>query len=123
MVLPKTERHRTVTPITEGEKTTDMKTIKEMLANGDNPNICIAVGVKELKEFGLSLIEEGRKMGKAEKVVETYLTPDEVAKMLGVSTNTLWRWNKSGYLCHVKCGRKSFYKKSDIDKLISGNGK
>ena len=94
-----------------------------MLANGDNPNICIAVGVKELKEFGLSLIEEGRKMGKAEKVVETYLTPDEVAKMLGVSTNTLWRWNKSGYLCHVKCGRKSFYKKSDIDKLISGNGK
>ena len=98
-------------------------TIKELLANSDNPNICIAVGVKELKEFGLSLIEEGRKMGKAEKVVETYLTPDEVAKMLGVSTNTLWRWNKSGYLCHVKCGRKSFYKKSDIDKLISGNGK
>lgn len=98
-------------------------TIKELLANSDNPNICIAVGVKELKEFGLSLIEEGRKMGKAEKVAETYLTPKEVAKKLGVSTNTLWRWNKSGYLCHVKCGRKSFYKKSDIDKLISGNGK
>lgn len=100
-----------------------MKTIKELLANSDNHNICIAVGINDLKEFGLSLIEEGRKMGKAERVAETYLTPKEVAKKLGVSTNTLWRWNKSGYLCHVKCGRKSFYKKSDIDKLISGNGK
>ena len=79
--------------------------------------------MNELKEFGLSLIEAGRKMGLAERVVETYLTPDEVAKMLGVSTNTLWRWNKSGYLCHVKCERKSFYKKSDIDKLINGNEK
>lgn len=100
-----------------------MKKTIELLANSDNPNICIAVGMNELKEFGLSLIEVGRKMGLAERVVETYLTPDEVAKMLGVSTNTLWRWNKSGYLCHVKCGRKSFYKKSDIDKLINGNEK
>lgn len=98
-------------------------TIKELLANSDNPNICIAVGINDLKEFGLSLIEEGRKMEKAERVAETFLTPKEVAQKLGVSTNTLWRWNKSGYLCHVKCGRKSFYKKSDIDKLISGNGK
>ena len=100
-----------------------MKKTIELLANSDNPNICIAVGMNELKEFGLSLIEVGRKMGLAERGVETYLTPDEVAKMLGVSTNTLWRWNKSGYLCHVKCGRKSFYKKSDIDKLINGNEK
>ena len=89
------------------------------MANSDNPNICIAVGINDLKEFGLSLIEEGRKMGKA----ETYLTPDEVAKMLGVSTNTLWRWNKSGYLCHVKCGRKSFYKKSDVESLMQGRNK
>ncbi len=100
-----------------------MTTIKELLANGDNPNICIAVGINDLKEFGLSLIEEGRKMGKAERVAETYLTPKEVAKKLGVSTNTLWRWNKSGYLCHVKCGRKSFYKKSDVESLMQGRNR
>ena len=98
-----------------------MKPIKELLANSDNPNICIAVGINDLKEFGLSLIEEGRKMGKAERVAETYLTPKEVAMKLGVSTNTLWRWNKSGYLCHVKCGRKSFYKKSDVEALMQGS--
>lgn len=100
-----------------------MKTIKELLANSDNHNICIAVGINDLKEFGLSLIEEGRKMGKAERVAETYLTPKEVAKKLGVSTNTLWRWNKSGYLCHVKCGRKSFYKKSDVESLMQGRNR
>lgn len=97
--------------------------IKELLANSDNPNICIAVGIKELKEFGLSLIEAGRKMGKAERVSETYLTPKEVAKKLGVSSNTLWRWNKSGYLCHVKCGRKSFYKRSDVEALMQGRNR
>ena len=100
-----------------------MKPIKELLANSDNPNICIAVGINDLKEFGLSLIEEGRKMGMAERVPETYLTPKEVAKKLGVSTNTLWRWNKSGYLCHVKCGRKSFYKRSDVEYLMQGRSR
>lgn len=100
-----------------------MKKTIEILANSDNPNICIAVGMNELKEFGLSLIEAGRKMGLAERVAETYLTPDEVAKMLGVSTNTLWRWNKSGYLCHVKCGRKSFYKRSDVEALMQGRNR
>lgn len=98
-----------------------MKPIKELLANSDNPNISITVSIKELKEFGMSLIEEGRKMGMAERVPETYLAPKEVAKKLGVSTNTLWRWNKSGYLCHVKCGRKSFYKKSDVEALMQGS--
>lgn len=100
-----------------------MKNIKELLANSDNPNICIAVGMNELKEFGLSLIEAGRKMGMEERVAETYLTPKEVAKKLGVSTNTLWRWNKSGYLCHVKCGRKPFYKKSDVKALMQGRSR
>ena len=60
-------------------------------------------------------------MGRAERVQETYLTPDEVAKMLGASKSTLWRWNKSGYFRNIKCGRKSFYKKSDVENLIFNN--
>jgi excisionase family DNA binding protein len=91
--------------------------IHEILSDGSN-NISITVGISDLKEFGLSLIEEGRAMGRAERVQETYLTPDEVAKMLGVSKSTLWRWNKNGYLKHTKCGRRPFYKKSDIDKIM-----
>ena len=96
-------------------------TITNLISDGSD-NISITVGINDLKEFGLSLIEEGRAMGRAERGQETYLTPDEVAKMLGVSKSTLWRWNKSGYLCHTKCGRKPFYKKSDIDKLMGNHG-
>ena len=92
-------------------------TITNLISDGSN-NISITVGISDLKEFGLSLIEEGRAMGRAERVQETYLTPDEVAKMLGVSKSTLWRWNKNGYLKHTKCGRRPFYKKSDIDKIM-----
>lgn len=91
--------------------------INDLISDGSN-NISITVGISDLKEFGLSLIEEGRAMGRAERVQETYLTPDEVAKMLGVSKSTLWRWNKNGYLKHTKCGRRPFYKKSDIDKIM-----
>ena len=95
--------------------------IQDILSDGSN-NISITVGISDLKEFGLSLIEEGRAMGRAERVQETYLTPDEVAKMLGVSKSTLWRWNKNGYLKHTKCGRRPFYKKSDIDKIMGSHG-
>ena len=91
--------------------------IQDILSDGSN-NISITVGISDLEEFGLSLIEEGRAMGRAERVQETYLTTDEVAKMLGVSKSMLWRWNKNGYLKHTKCGRRPFYKKSDIDKIM-----
>ena len=91
--------------------------IQDLFSDGDN-NICITVGINDLKEFGLSLIEEGRAMGRGEAIPEAYLTPNEVAEMLGVSKSTLWRWNKSGYLCHTKCGCRPFYRRSDIDKLI-----
>ena len=102
-------------------KNKKIMTIKEILSDGGN-NISITVGINDLKEFGLSLIEEGRAMGRDERVQETSLTQDEVAAMLGVSKSTLWRWNKSGYLRNTKCGRKSFYKKSDIDKLMGSHG-
>ena len=95
--------------------------INDLISDGSN-NISITVGISDLKEFGLSLIEEGRAMGRAERVQETYLTPDEVAKMLGVSKSTLWRWNKNGCLKHTKCGRRPFYKKSDIDKIMGSHG-
>lgn len=63
--------------------------IQDLLSDGSN-NISITVGINDLKEFGLSLIEESRAMGRAERIQEIYLTPEEVTKMLGVSKSTLW---------------------------------
>ena len=51
---------------------------------------------------------------------ETYLQPDEVARICDVTKNTLWRWDRDGYLKPVHVGRRLFYKKSDVDKLLNG---
>lgn len=81
------------------------------------------VDENDLKNLVFLAIDEVLAKKTEDCATEAHLTSKEVAKTLGVSYCTLWRWNKSGYLCHVKCGRKSFYKKSDIDKLIGCNEK
>ena len=48
------------------------------------------------------------------------LSADECCKILNVSKNTLWRWNKTGYLQSFKIGRCPYYRKSDIDTLKKG---
>jgi len=89
------------------------------------PNVTIAVNPDDLQEFALYVIKKvSEELVKAKETVEEkYLTSDETAKMLGVSTNTLWRWNKIGYLRHVKVGRKSLYLLSEVEKLLMGNDK
>lgn len=94
--------------------------IKELLANNENANISVTVSVADLKEFAMFLIDEVQTAKAEEQKPEEYLTPKEVAERLGVSTNTLWRWNNSKYLCHVKVGRKPFYRKSDVMKIMGG---
>lgn len=82
----------------------------------------ITVTPTDLKEFALAIIEEAKEMARAEKENNpgVLMAPPEVIKMLGVSLNTLWRWNRDGYLCTVKLGRKNFYRKSDVEKLREG---
>lgn len=94
--------------------------IKELLASNENANISVTVSVADLKEFAMFLIDEVQTAKAVEQKPEEYLTPQEVAEKLKVSTNTLWRWNKSKYLCHVKLGRKPFYRKSDLAKIMEG---
>ncbi len=94
--------------------------IHELLRSGTN--VSITVTPTDLREFALAIIEEAKEMARAEKEnkPEEYLTPQEVAKICGVTGNTLWRWNRDKYLCNVKLGRKNFYRKSDIEKLREG---
>ena len=87
------------------------------------PNITVAVTPTDLQEFAQTILErtfsEISKM--KEQKSERYLTPDETAAMLGVSKNTLWRWNKVGYLCPIKVGRKSLYPHSVVEQILSNN--
>ncbi len=91
--------------------------IEELM--NSNANVSITVTPADLKEFALSLIEEAMKMGSRQKEPEKYLTQKEVAKMLGVSENTLWRWKRTNYLVPSKVGNSVYYRQSDIDALLA----
>lgn len=96
--------------------------IKNLIDCGDN--VTIAVRPSDLKEFALYVMAETSKAKDAAgNITEVYLTPKEVAGMVGVSTNTLWRWEKEKYLIPLKIGRKSRYRKSDVEALMTGRNK
>ena len=87
--------------------------IKEIIDT--NPNIQLVISAADLKEFALELLAEREKSSiKSDK----YLTIPETAEKYGVSQSTLWRWSRMGYLPKHKLGGKSFYRESDIIKLM-----
>lgn len=90
--------------------------IEQLLKSG---NVTLAINASDLHEFGLALINEVASMNKGEKE-EIMLSADECCKVLNISSNSLWRWGKTGYLCGRKIGRKVYYRKSDIDRLLTG---
>ena len=90
------------------------------LLNSD-ANISVVVSVADLKEFALCVVTEAM-AAMEEKTEVRYLTPDDVADMVGVSKNTLWRWEKEKYLIPIKVGRKSRYKLSDVKSILEGRG-
>ena len=81
-----------------------------------NVPLQVVVNVADLKELFLDWKEESELNRKKE--TETLLTPDEVASKYRISKVTLWRWAKDGLLKPVKMGRKSFYRQSDIERVV-----
>lgn len=80
-------------------------------------NVQIVVSLTDLKEMFNQWQDERDAMKPAEKE-DKLLTADEAAKLLNITSVTLWRWAKSGYLKSVKAGRKRHYWQSDIDRLL-----
>lgn len=86
-------------------------------------NVLMVVSLNDLKELFKEIYDEreAEKKAVADNEHDNELVgADDTARILGVKTNTLWRWSKSGYLIPVKIGRKPFYKQADIDR-IKGN--
>ena len=44
----------------------------------------------------------------------------EAERILTVTDNTLFRWEKSGYLTPVRIGSKRMYKVSDLEAILKG---
>ena len=89
------------------------------LINTDS-NVMLVMSAADLKEFALELMDECANSSKSRKKSDNYLTIAETAKKYGVSESTLYRWTRIGYLPKVKLGGKSFYRESDIIKLMEG---
>ena len=83
-----------------------------------NPNIQLVVTAADLKEFALELLAEREKSSNQS---DKYLTIPETAEKYGVSQSTLYRWSRLGYLPKHKLDGKSFYRESDILKLLNEN--
>ena len=89
-----------------------------MIKNLTNTNaqVFIQMTEEQLEAFATNIIEKCMALKTDEK--ESYLTIDEVVKMLDVTPTTLGRWHKSGYLKKNHVGGKVRYKQSDIERLI-----
>lgn len=92
--------------------------IKELMNSGAQVNV--TVSLMDLKEFALELIEEGKRMGTSTKKEDVKLSAEEASKRLHVTKNTLWRWEKNGYLVPAgRIGNRPVYLQSQIDAMVA----
>ena len=87
-----------------------------------NQNVQIVVSASDLRELVNEWCDEREAQKEAERksIVESErISSTDAEKTLGVTSATLWRWAKSGYLVPIKVGRKNVYLRSDIDRILN----
>jgi transcriptional regulator with PAS, ATPase and Fis domain len=98
--------------------------IKDLISIAkEYPNLNITVSAGELIEAVEYCVNKTRKDFEQQITdanTETYPSPDQVAKILGVDKSTLWRWRKQGYLVPIEVGGKRRYRMSDIKRILEG---
>lgn len=88
------------------------------------PGTIIAVRADDLMEANTRLINRVRadlEKELAERNTATLMTRETVLEQLNVSTTTLWRWEKRGYLVPVEVGGQRRYKSTDIKRIMEGD--
>lgn len=88
------------------------------------PDITITIKLSDLVEANTILIQETKR--ELEQIIsdqntETYPSREKVMEILGVSSATLWRWNKMGYLSPLNVGGKRRYRMSDVKRILGGD--
>ena len=88
------------------------------------PELTVSIKLSELVEANTILIQETKR--ELEQIIsdqntETYPSREKVMEILGVSSATLWRWNKMGYLSPLNVGGKRRYRMSDVRRILEGD--
>ena len=87
------------------------------------PGMVVSIKVGDLMEANALLLANAQAQLEqqiADANAESYLSKEKVCQMLDVSTTTLWRWEKAGYLVPLVFGGQKRYKKSDVQRIIEG---
>lgn len=78
--------------------------------------------IAEKQDKILSLMEKGGNYA-ADNCTGEYISEDEAKRQMGRKTTWFWTLRTTGSLPFAKIGKKIFYLKSDIQKLIEKNMK
>lgn len=87
------------------------------------PGVIISVKAEDLVAANAKLVEEAKVEAErkaAQREGAHLMTVEEVVKTLNVSTTTLWRWQKSGYLVPLNVGGQRRYKSADVEAIMEG---
>ena len=76
--------------------------------------------INRVEERFNDLEEQRRTKGNKENE-QTWYTAQQAAEKIGVTKNTLWRWEKLGYLVPTRVGRSTRYRAVDVLNLLKGN--
>lgn len=97
------------------------KTLLNAITTGQT-NVTISVNAADLKEVFNGIVQAERERAQADQAraaEKGTLTRTETAAALRVSTNTLGRWAKAGYLVPVKVGVRVLYKASEVEEILA----
>ena len=94
------------------------------------PDMSITVRLGDLMAANRKLLAQVREEARreAERIAATEREQERIprlalAKRLHVNPSTLWEWARTGYLVPVKIGTKSYYRPSDVDRIIEDKKK
>ena len=89
----------------------------------DYPDLTVSIKLGELVEgFNILIgnVKSELEQTISDQQAETYLSRDKVMETLGISSATLWRWRKIGYLIPLPVGGKRRYRMSDVNRILDG---
>lgn len=87
--------------------------IKDLIT--ENTNVSITMTEAQLEAYSVNLINMVLEAKQTPK--EELLTKKEAIDYLKVSGQTLWRWEKAGYLVPVRLGDKIMYRVDDLKNI------
>lgn len=108
--------------------TEDIKTmIQNQFLRVGNSGISVQISGPEALSILEAIYQRGRddsehelRENMAKEQAEEYITKAEAMRILGKSENTLWKWNKKGYLTWIKRGGTIMYSRQHVLNIING---